>query len=140
MKNKISMTLYGTLFIIGLAIFYFATREYLKTHRIISEGVKVESIVIDFETVKDSDGVAAYSPIYEYRDLNGTTKTFTNKIASVEPKVKIGDMEKLIYNPNVENGIKVNSYWGLYRWAIVLSIFAFPFLVIGGGYFLYLLI
>ena len=133
------MILYGTLFFIGLVIFYFAVKEYQKTRKVISEGIRVESTVIDFEIVKGGDSSDSFSPIFEYKEISGTTKTYTSKVASVKPSLKIGDTKKLIYIPNNEKGIKIDTYWDLYRWSIVLSCFAFPFLVIGGGYLLYVL-
>ena len=136
MKTQTSMVLYSILFIIGLLLFCFAVKEFQKTRNIISNGIRVDATLIEFETVADSDG-DTYKPIYEFKDNKGIPQTFTSPVAYAVPKMKVGDIQKLVFVPNDVNKVKIDTFWGMYLWSLIFSIFAFPLLIIGGGYLIY---
>lgn len=128
--------LYGTLFTIGLVLTFFAYSQYQKTVKLQDIGRKTTAHVIRLITVQGDDG-NTYKPVFEYLDRSKNTKTFVSDVSSSPPSYKIGDKVKIVYNPKEESDVKVISYWGLYRWTIILIAIASPLLIIGGGYLLY---
>ena len=75
--------------------------------------------------------------------LNVTASADDGDGLSVGP-VQIGGAFRVNYiytdwgeHYNDKGEFKMSSYWGLYRWTIILLTFAAPFLIIGGGYLLY---
>ena len=131
--------IYGAVFLLGTTLAYFALKQYLFSRKIVSIGVKTEAEVIKFETYVDSDG-KMFTPVFEYVDVSGAKKQFKSDVSSAKPSMKIGDKRQLIYNPNDNNEVKLVSYWGLYMWTIILLSLASPFLIIGGGYLLYVMV
>ena len=51
---------------------------------------------------------------------------------------EVGEKVKIVYDQQDDDEVKTISFWGLYRWTIILSCIAAPLLIIGGGYLLYL--
>jgi len=126
--------LYGASFLLGLVLAYFAIKQLQITRRIISTGVKTVAEVIGFNSIIGGE-TKMFEPIYEYVDLSGVKKQHVSDIQYAKPPMKIGDKMQVYYNDKGE--FKMSSYWGLYRWTIILLTFATPFLIIGGGYLLY---
>ncbi len=126
---------YGALLSLALILMFFAVKEYSKSINLVRGGVKSTARVIELITVSGDDG-NTYKPVFEYK--RGTsTQIFESKVSSNPPAYKIGEKVKVVYNPRKIDEVKVVSYWGLYRTTIILLAIASPFLIIGGGYFLY---
>ncbi len=128
--------LYGSFVILGFVLIFFAIKQYRKTIELLNSGVKTSAKVVNMITVSDSDG-STYKPVFEYYDHTKTKQTFTSEVSSSPPAYKIGEKVQIIYNPGDSDEVKTMSYWGLYRWTIILLSIASPLLIIGGGYFLF---
>jgi len=127
--------LYIGLLCIAIVLFYFASKSFNNTQELLRDGIKTNAIVIDLIEVSDSDGTT-YKPVFEYTDRSGYIVSFQSHISSSPPTHRIGDKVKIIYS-QFDDVQKVVSYWGLYRWTIILLSIAFPLLIIGGGYIWY---
>jgi len=127
-------SIYGATFIAGVVLVYIAFKQFQGSRKIVSSGVKTEAVVIDLKSILGSEG-EMFEPVYEYVDLTGNKKQLVSDIQYSEPPMKIGDKLQIYYND--KDKVRMASYWGLYRWPIILFIFAAPFLIIGGGYLLY---
>ena len=129
------MIYYG-MFLLSVILIFFAYKQYNKSINLINSGIKTTAKVIDLIQVRGDDGYT-YKPVYEYKDKNAKTIVFESGISSSPAPHTIGDNVQIIYSTNSKER-KIVSYWGLYRWTIILLAIAMPFLVIGGGYLLYL--
>ena len=98
-------------------------------------GIKTKGVVVDLIKISSDDGYS-YKPVFEYFDKNNNLISFESEISSSPATYKIGEKVSIIYSKD-SNERKIVSYWGLYRWTIILLVIACPFLIIGGGYFLY---
>ena len=128
--------LYWGLFTTGMVLLYFAMRSYNNTRGLLGAGIKTTAIVVEMITVSSSDG-ATYKPVFEFRDRRQEIRKYESDISSSPPSHKVGEKVKIVYDPKDDNDVKTISFWGLYRWSIILSCIAAPFLIIGGGYLLY---
>lgn len=127
--------LYAGLFIISFVLVYFAIKQYNGTKELMHSGIKTTATVIDLIEISGDDGYT-YKPVFEYKDRNDTSFTFKSDVSSSPAPYKIGARVKIIYDRDHDER-KVVSFWGLYRWTIILLCIASPMLIIGGGYFLY---
>ena len=127
--------LYASMLLISLVLIYFAMKQYSSTKELLNSGVKTSAEVIDLIESRDEDGYT-YKPVFEYTDKTGSKLTFESDISSSPAPYQIGDYVDIIYSQDTEKR-KIVSFWGLYRWTIILLSIAAPFLIIGGGYFLY---
>lgn len=126
--------IYTAMFLIALILLFFAYKQYNNTANILVSGTKTKAKVIDLITVNGDKGYK-YKPVYEYTK-NGKTITYTSNISSNPPPYKIGDLVPMVYTKDSDK-IKIMSFWGLYRWTIILMCIAAPLLIVGGGYVLY---
>lgn len=133
--------LYTFLFLISIVLIHFAVKNYNKTKALLNEGVKTRATVVDMikstshSVGNETDG-SSFTPVFEYVHYSGKQISFQSTISSNPPAYKIGEKVVLIYSKNGEDR-KVVSFWGLYRWTIILLSVAAPFFIIGGGYLLY---
>lgn len=128
--------LYWAVLLIGLTLLYFAYRAYNNTVSLLQEGIKTTATVKAMVTVSSDDGYT-YKPVFEFKDRSNTLRTYKSSVSSNPPSYKVGQKVKIVYDPKDEDEVKTISFWGLYRWSIVLLCIAAPFLIIGGGYLLY---
>ncbi len=129
--------LYGALLFIGLGLSYLAKKQYIKSKDHINSGVKTTAKVIKM-IVETGESNNMYKPVFEYFDKSNKVYTYTSSVSSYPPQYKIGDKIQVIYNPKNKEEVRKISYWGLYGAVIILLSIAMPFIIIGGGYFLYL--
>ncbi len=129
--------LYSGMLLSALILVYFAYKQYINTTELRQSGVKTTAKVIDLIEVSGDDGYT-YKPVFQYTDRSQNVITFNSEISSKPASYKIGDKVKIIYSKNGDDR-KVVSFWGLYRWVVILLSIASPLLIIGGGYIWYTL-
>ena len=129
--------LYSGMLLSALILVYFAYKQYINTTELRQSGVKTTAKVIDLIEVSGDDGYT-YKPVFQYTDRSQNIITFNSEISSKPASYKIGDTVKIIYSKNGDDR-KVVSFWGLYRWVVILLSIASPLLIIGGGYIWYTL-
>lgn len=127
--------LYIGMVLISAMLIYFAIKQYKKTKDLLNNGIKTNAKVIDLIVVSDEDGYV-YKPVFEYIDKANKMITFKSEIYSRPAPYNIGDNVDIMYSKNGDDR-RVVSFWGLYRWPIILLLIASPLLIIGGGYLLY---
>ncbi len=120
--------LYFALLLIALILIYFAFKFYGNTKNLVNDGIKTKAVVIDLIQISSDDGYT-YKPVFEYMDRSNTKKTFQSDISSSPAPYKVGDKVNIIYSKGGDDR-KVLSFWGLYRWTIILLSIASPFLII----------
>jgi len=129
--------LYWAFCAVGMILLYFAMRSYNNTRDLLSTGIKTTATVVEMITVSSSDG-STYKPVFEFTDRRHEIRRYESKISSSPPSYKVGEKVKIVYDQKEEDEVKTISFWGLYRWCIILLCIASPLLIIGVGYLLYI--
>ena len=129
--------LYWAFCAVGMVLLYFAMRSYNNTRDLLSTGIKTTATVVEMITVSSSDG-STYKPVFEFTDYRHEIRRYESKIGSSPPSYKVGEKVKIVYDQKEEDEVKTISFWGLYRWSIILLCIASPLLIIGVGYLLYI--
>ncbi len=127
--------LYGGMLVISVILIYFGIRHYNVTKNLLTDGIKTKAKVIDLIKITGDDGYT-YKPVFEYKDKANNIVTFKSDVSSSPAPYDIGDTVNMVYAKNSDEK-KIISFWGLYRWTIILLSIASPLLIIGGGYILY---
>lgn len=127
--------LYTGMLITAIVLVYFAIKQYYNSKELIATGIKTKAKVIDLIQISGDDGYT-YKPVFEYTDRSNNLITFKSEISSSPAPYNVGDIVTIVYDTNNEDR-KIVSFWGLYRWTIILLAIASPLLIIGGGYLLY---
>ncbi len=127
--------LYLGMLILALVLIYYAVKNYYFTQDLMSDGYKTRAKVIHLIEVPGDNGYT-YKPVFEYIDKRNSIHTYESEVSSSPPSYNIGDTVEIVYSEDNEER-KVISFWGLYRWTVILLCIASPLLIISGGYFLY---
>jgi len=126
---------YTGMLLIALVLIFFAYKQYNVTKSLISDGYKTKAKVIDLIQISGDDGYT-YKPVFEYTNKANDTITFKSEISSRPAAHNVGDTVNIVYSKHSDER-KIISFWGLYRWTVILLSIASPLLIIGGGYILY---
>jgi len=132
------MNLYLVLLSIGLVLLYYSYTFYMKTSNLIGNGVITTAIVSGLAGVPVDKGTGIEKPYFTFTDRNNKKHTFTHGITSSPPTFKIGEKVEIIYNKKNKEDVKLVSFWGLYRWSVILLMIAAPLLVISISFLSYL--
>lgn len=134
-KMKMMAYLYVGMLFVSAILVYFAVVQFNKTQNLLTDGVKTKAKVIDLIEISGEDGYT-YKPVFEYTDKLKNIVQFQSEVSSSPAPYKIGVYVHIVYAKNSDDK-KVVSFWGLYRWSILLLCIAMPLMIIGGGYLLY---
>jgi len=78
-----------------------------------------------------------YKPVFEFTDRSQKKQQYVSGISSSPPAYEIGEKVNIIYSPQHLDDVKTISFWGLYRWSVILLMVTSPLLVNGTSYLLY---
>ncbi|MFS4415508.1 DUF3592 domain-containing protein [Maribacter sp. 2307ULW6-5] len=127
---------YLALFLIGGLLAYQAFAQFQKSRKLLRTGWRTTATVIGYESSQSSKGTT-YRPIFEFTDRSLEKRQFVSKISSKPPAYEIGEEVPIVYTSRKSDGVKTVSFWGLYRWSVILLMVASPLLVLGCSYLLY---
>lgn len=130
--------LYAGFCLLGLLLFGIAIWHYQQTNKLLAIGVKTKSTVTDLLESQDDDGDTLYKAVFQFTTREGNVISFKSNVNARPATHKIGETVPVIYNPSNFDDVRIVGFWGLYRTTIVLLCIGAPFLIIGGGYLLYL--
>ncbi|WP_422858083.1 DUF3592 domain-containing protein [Flagellimonas sp. S174] len=138
-KNKSSMwiLLYSFFFALGCFLMYSAYLQYQKTELLLEKGIRTTATVTQLLRTSSSDS-NTYAPVFEFKDRQKNTHSYTSKISSSPPAYDVGEKVKIVYSPKDKQNVKTISFWGLYRGMVILAMVASPLLIIGGSYLWYI--
>ena len=130
-----AVNIYTGFFLSSLTLIYFAFKQYTNTKDLLLMGSQTTAKVIDLIESRSDEGYT-YTPVFEYTEQGGQRKTYKSKISSSPPSYNIGDHVQIVYN-KLDDEVKIISFWGLYRWSIILMMIASPIFVLTSAYLLY---
>ncbi len=110
------------LLIISAGTGYFSFVQYNNTQEFLVNSERTLGEIIDFSSYTDDDSDAEmYSAIYEFTNQHGEKITFDEDGSSSSPSGEVGDVVKVIYNPDT-NEAKLDSFFSLYGFVAILGL------------------
>lgn len=103
----------GLLFVIG-AFLFFRTRSFISTAQ------EVQGTVIEMVWSSSSDGGGGYSPVYQFRAINGQMITVQDSLSSSPPMFQVGQTIDVLYDPENPQKARIKKFWSLYFTSILL--------------------
>lgn len=122
-------------FIVASVLIYFALKHFNKTKDLLSNGIKTKGLVVDLKTITGDDK-DTYLPVISYVNKAKDTIIFKSQVSSNPPAYKMGDTVEIVYSKNSKSQ-KIISFWGLYRWTVILLMIASPLFILGASHLLY---
>jgi hypothetical protein len=128
--------IHALLLLVGLVLMSIAYWQFQQTMKLLKNGEIAKARVLELVAVRDSDGTS-YRPLFRFTTKTNQVKHFEYDVSSSPPAWEVGEEADVIYNPDHPEQAKLMGYWGLFIGAIVLIAVAAPFIIVGGGYFVY---
>lgn len=123
---------------LGLILAGLGFVEFNTSRKLVKTGIRTEARVVDIMEYNDGNNNASgvhrndieYKLVFEYTDRSGASVRFKSRDRSKFPGKEIGDIVKIIYQPNNITQ-RIDSFWGLYFGSIVSWCFGFVFCCFG---------
>ena len=125
---------YLILLSVGLLIFTIAIVLLMRTRNFLKSAYTADAVVTEL-VLSDSNDGDTWAPIFHFTTNKGQEVNYRYGISSSPPGWKVGDHEKVLYDPYNPEDAKVITYFGLFAPTIILLAIAMPLLIIGGGYY-----
>ncbi len=131
-------TIHALLLLVGVVLMSIAYWQFQRTMKLLKNGERAKARVLELvESRSRSDGTS-YRPVFAFITKTNQAQQFTYDVSSSPPAWKVGEEADIIYNPEKPEQARLLGYWGLFIGTIILAAVAAPFLVIGSGYFVFL--
>jgi len=112
------------LLMIGIALFFL-----IRVRTFINISEKTQGTVILNLYKADSEGGGGYTPVFEFRTLQGKKVEFSGNLQTNPPQFKVGQTVEVLYDPEDPEEARINRGFNLYFVPAFLGLFG---LVFGG--------
>ncbi|WP_237465983.1 DUF3592 domain-containing protein [Vibrio stylophorae] len=117
------------LIIVAIALSYFAFTCWQGTQAFIAKAIETRGVVVDLQT--DREGVAF--PVFQFTTQVGHTITIVSNTGTKPPSYHRGESVSILYLAEHPKDATINSFFSLYLFELILSIFAVVFGLFGAG-------
>lgn len=131
--------IHALLLLVGLVLMSIAGWQFRQTMKLLKNGERAKARVLELISTRGSDGTT-YRPLFGFVTKANQVKQFEYDVSASPPDWKVGEEADVIYDPDRPERARLIGYWGLFIASIILAAVAAPFLVIGSGYFLYVIL
>ena len=104
----------GLLVLIGVFIF-------IRTRIFISKAQEVKGTVIQMVWSSSSEGGGGYSPVYQFKTIDGQTIVVSDSLSSNPPMFKEGQTIDVLYDPENPQKARIKKWMSLYFVSILLG-------------------
>ena len=124
------MTFLMVLFMaISVALLFFLIREIYRVLKLKRIGQQTTATIVGYELQFGQDGDEGEVAVLAYKFQNKTRK-FTERVTINKANYPIGKEMPILFDPNNEKLVKVDSFWGLYRDVFLFLVLSLIFLSI----------
>lgn len=104
----------GLLVLIGVFIF-------IRTRIFISKAQEVKGTVIQMVWSRGSEGGGGYSPVYQFRTIDGQTIVVSDSLSSNPPMFQEGQTIDVLYDPENPQKARIKKWMSLYFVSVLLG-------------------
>lgn len=132
-QNVISM-FYSITLTIGLILLVVSLFIFKESLEFIKRSERAIATVIELVAIKDSDGTT-YKPVFKFKSRHNQEIIYRHIVSSSPANWYVGEEATIAYEPGDPMEAKLLTYFGVFRWTIILMAISMPLIVIGGGYY-----
>jgi len=133
-----SINLSNIFLIIGAIFLIISVKYFLSTKKFLGNSSTFKATVIENKEIRRGRGNGiSYKPIFSYNNSTNQKQIFESPVNSYPATYKLGESVKIRVSKSDRKLIKIESFWGLFRWSVLFLALASPFLSIGITYHLY---
>lgn len=104
----------GLLVLIGVFL-------YIRTRIFIGKAQEVKGTVIEMVYSRNSDGDGGFSPVYQFKTLDGQNIVIHDSLSSNPPRFQVGQEVKVLYDPGNPQKARLNKWMNLYFVPVLLA-------------------
>jgi len=102
--------------LVAIGVFLF-----IRTRIFIGKAQEVQGTVIQMVWSSNSDGGGGYSPVYQFRAINGQMITVQDSLSSSPPMFETGQTIDVLYDPENPQNARIKKFMSLYFVSILLG-------------------
>jgi len=117
-KRVFSIVITATL---GSAVLFLAGAVCFvhRNHSFNASAVRAEGTIVELiESASSDSHRRMYTPVFTYRDRNGTEYRHKSSHSSYPPIGEVGDKIEVLYDPKDPSRVKINTFFG--NWGVPL--------------------
>ncbi|MCC7118282.1 MAG: DUF3592 domain-containing protein [Anaerolineales bacterium] len=103
----------GLLFVIGAFLF-------IRTRIFLGKAQETKGTVTQMVYRRSSKGGGGYSPVYEFRTIDGQTITGRDNLSTNPPMFQVGQTIDVLYDPANPNNARIKKWMSLYFTSVLL--------------------
>lgn len=126
---------YTICLVVGTALLIASLLMLKKSMAFLKNSERATATVVELQRVSGNDG-DTYKPVFVFKTYANLEITYRSGVSSSPPAWEIGEEATIAYDRNAPSTAQLLTYWGSFRWTIILACIAMPLLIIGGGYHL----
>jgi hypothetical protein len=126
---------YTLTLVVGITLLIISLLTLRESLVFLRKSERTVGTVIELERIDGSDG-DTFKPIFKFKTSLNREIIYRHFSSSSAPNWKIGEEAMIAYDPNDPYVARLLTYFGTFRWTIVLMAIAMPLIVVGGGYHL----
>jgi hypothetical protein len=130
--------IHALLLLVGFVLLGIAYRQFQQTMKLLNSGERTKARVLELVPVRGKNSTT-YRPVFGFVTKANQVRRWEYDVSASPPDWEVGEEATIIYNPDDPGQASMIGYWGLFTGTIILAAVAAPFLVIGSGYFLYVM-
>lgn len=117
--------------LLGLGFAYFGWTSRASALEFIEASSSAAGRVVQVDTKRNSDGDILFYPVIEFTTAGGETIQFRSSTGTNPPAYNVGDQVEVLYDPNLPQNARENSFSGLWMLPTILLVFGGLFTLIG---------
>jgi hypothetical protein len=107
--------------LVGGLMALIAVFLFVRTRMFISNAQEVKGTVVRMVWSPGSDGGGGYSPVYQFRTIEGRLVEKQDSLSSNPPMFTEGQTIDVLYEPANPEGARIKKFWSLYFISILLG-------------------
>jgi len=123
MKIRSCIETFAVLLMIpGVLLVCIALVWWQVTDRSIRVSKHTEGTVTELAESRSSQGSVSYSPVIEFTDHREQLRKYQPNLKTNPPMYSVGDKVPILYGGKLGDSVKINHWFYLYLWSLVLGV------------------
>jgi len=117
---KIGGWIFISIAVIDLTISFFVYRH---AQTFVQTASRAQATITKMEEREGSSHDTAFYPVFTFKDSTGQEQEVYSSSGQYPPAYKVGDKVTVLYQPDDSKHAKIDSFWDLWIWPLLLGVF-----------------
>ena len=128
---KLPLKIFGWIFVaIAMVDLTITVLVYRHAQSFIQTASRAQATITKLVERKDDDHGTMYYPVFTFIDSTGQVKEIYSSSGSFPPAYQVGEKVNVLYPPADPKHAKIDGFWELWLWPVLLGTFALMWLFV----------